>query len=102
MKRWLFAGPVFLAGLLVLPVVAADSPAQRGKKALLTTTYDPARIPLSAYENAWTFWGLDKKPDQADYDRLFRERYGLHPPPYPNDGLPMGLRKGELIITRRK
>ena len=25
---------------------------------------------------------------------LFRHRYGLHPAPYPNDGLPMGLRRG--------
>jgi mono/diheme cytochrome c family protein len=102
MMRCLVAGPVVLAGLLVLPVASADSPAQRGQKALLTRTYDPARIPWANYENAWKQWGLDKKPDSADYDQLFRDRYGLHPAPYPNDGLPMGLRKGQLRITRRK
>src|SRR4051812_1817213 len=35
MKRCWFAGPVLLAGLLVLPPAHADSPVQRGKKALL-------------------------------------------------------------------
>jgi mono/diheme cytochrome c family protein len=100
MKRWLFA-----AALLVLfgieSACTAETAAERGKKALLTRSYDPPRIPRSAYDEAWKFWGLAKKPDRADYDRLFRERYGLHPAPYPNDGLPMGLRKGELLITRR-
>jgi mono/diheme cytochrome c family protein len=34
----------------------------------------------------------------ADYDAAFRARYGLHPAPYPNDGLPMGLRKANLVF----
>ncbi len=100
--KFLFPAGALLAALLVLPVAGADTAAQRGKKALLTRTYDPARVPRTAYDNAWKHWGVDKKPDPDDYDRLFRDRYGLHPAPYPNDGLPMGLRKGELLITRRK
>src|SRR5207245_645048 len=31
----------------------------------------------------------------AAYASAFRQRYGLHPAPYPNDGLPMGLRRGK-------
>jgi hypothetical protein len=49
-------------------------------------------MPGHAYENAWKHWGLREKPAPEQYDRLFRERYGLHPAPYANDGLPMGLR----------
>ena len=30
----------------------------------------------------------------AGYAAAFRHRYGLHPAPFPNDGLPMGLRRG--------
>src|SRR5258708_7933352 len=111
--RLLFAGSVVLAGLLVLPLGHADSPAQarsasertsqlRGKKALLTKVYDPARFSWPAYENAGRFWGLEKRPDGADYDRFSREGYGLHPAPSPTGGLRMGLRKGARVPPRRK
>jgi mono/diheme cytochrome c family protein len=50
---------------------------------------------MASYHNAWKHWGLERKPDAKDYDRLYRERYGLHPAPYPNGGLPMGLRAAE-------
>jgi mono/diheme cytochrome c family protein len=51
----------------------------------------------SVYRAAGDLWG-DKAPppgtsDEA-YAKAFNERYGLHPAPYPNDGLPMGLRRG--------
>ena len=36
----------------------------------------------------------DPKLDPEGYAAEFRARYGLAPAPYPNDGLPMGLRKG--------
>ena len=52
--------------------------------------YNPPTMALSNRDNAWKNWGLTEKP--ADFDRRFRERYGLHPAPYPNDGLPMGMR----------
>ena len=41
---------------------------------------------------------MKEKP--ADYDAAFRERYGLHPAPYPNDGLPMGLRKAAILLGK--
>jgi mono/diheme cytochrome c family protein len=92
-------GLVLLAGLsagLSGSVRAAVAPpaAVRGQQALLGKTYAPATMAVTAYDNAWKHWGDDKKP--ADYDRLFRERYGLHPAPFPNDGYPMGVRAAEM------
>lgn len=74
------------------------TPAERGKKALLTTSFIPPAWRQPAYGNAWKHWGLSKKPD--DYDKAFRERYGLHPSPYPNDDLPMGMRKSSFLFVR--
>jgi mono/diheme cytochrome c family protein len=72
---------------------AANTAAERGRKALYERCFSPPILPVKAYENAWKQWGLKEKP--ADYDRLFRERYGLATPPYANDGLPIGLRIGK-------
>jgi mono/diheme cytochrome c family protein len=44
---------------------------------------------LRAYGNVWKQWGLDEKP--ADFERQFRDRYGLHEATYANGGLPMGM-----------
>ena len=64
--------------------------AQRGEEALLTRCFSPSTVSRQGYDDLWKQWGLTEKP--ADFDRAVRERYGLHPAPYPNDGLPMGLR----------
>src|SRR5262249_60813354 len=56
--------------------------AERGRQALLGRAYIPPTMTLRAYETVWKEWGLKEKPSAADYDRLFRERYGLHPAPY--------------------
>src|SRR5262249_42565318 len=51
----------------------------------------------AAYDLAGKLWDQpapDPKRDPAGYAAAFRHRYGLHPAPYPNDGLPMGLRRG--------
>ncbi len=99
MIRWMSAGLALLfAWTVVVPVSAAESAAERGKKALLGKIYNPPTMTMAAYENAWRYWGLKAKPAPTDYDRLFRERYGLHPAPYPNDNLPMGLRQGSLLL----
>jgi mono/diheme cytochrome c family protein len=73
--------------------------AERGKKALLGKSYNPPTMALSAYDNAWKHWGLQSKP--ANYERLFQERYGLHPAPYANNNLPMGLREDKTLIGRK-
>jgi hypothetical protein len=95
MNRW----PLLLAGIMLLGTAAraADSDAaERGKKALLGRAFSPPTITLDGYNQLWHQWGLDKKPAPADYQRLVRERYGLHEAPYPNGGLPMGLREAPL------
>lgn len=82
-----------------LPAAAGDrepTPAERGRKALTGTAFIKAFWPRHGYESAWRVWGRPEKP--ADYEAAVRERYGLHPAPYPNDGLPMGLRKAPLLV----
>jgi mono/diheme cytochrome c family protein len=81
---------------LAAPAVAGDPAAERGKQALTGTAFIKAFWPRHGYENAWRVWGLKEKP--ADYEAAVRERYGLHPAPYSNDGLPMGLRKASLLV----
>jgi mono/diheme cytochrome c family protein len=71
---------------------------QRGKKALLGKCYAPPTMTRRAYDEIWKQWGLKEKPAPSEYDRLFRQRYGLHEAPYPNGGLPMGLRPASLPL----
>nr|BAL53954.1 hypothetical conserved protein [uncultured Planctomycetota bacterium] len=71
---------------------------QRGREALLSRAYLPVAWSPQAYDNVWKVWGLKEKP--ADFEARFRERYGLHPAPYPNDGLPMGLRYTRGLLGR--
>jgi cytochrome c5 len=74
--------------------LAADKPAngavERGREAVRgRPALNPAVGNTEAYNSLWKQWGLTAKP--ADYDRMLRERYGLHAATYPNDGLPMGV-----------
>jgi mono/diheme cytochrome c family protein len=107
MLRWKPAllAPLFVGAALVLarPHAPGAAPgvepsAEKGKKALLGRIYNPPTMALQAYDNAWKHWGLARKPAAKDYPRLFMERYGLHPAPFPNDGYPMGLRAGEISL----
>jgi Cytochrome c len=89
---------------LVLPLFALSLPAgeptsaERGHKALTTTAFIPASWRPKAYDNAWKRWaGISEKP--ANYDEAFRDYYGLHPAPYPNADLPMGLRPGQFLFV---
>jgi hypothetical protein len=77
---------------LVAMRLSAGEPAavERGTKALLGRHFTPPSIPVAAYDNAWKVWGEKEKP--GDYAARFRERYGLHPAPYPNHDYPMGMR----------
>jgi hypothetical protein len=94
-------------GLLAIstPVIlhSADAPApsstaaSRGYKALTETAFIPGFWSQKSVPNAWMQWdGVKEKP--SDYSVAFRERYGLHAAPYPNDGLPMGLRKANILL----
>lgn len=78
------------------PTLDAEA-AERGRIALTLEGFLKPEWSDAAYRNVVRLWGdsasdVDKGP--AAYAALFRHRYGLHPAPYPNDGLPMGLRRG--------
>ncbi len=71
--------------------------AERGRHALLIQGFLKPDWTESAYRAVGSQWPTpapDPERDQARYAERFRERYGLHPAPFPNDGLPMGLRRG--------
>ena len=76
---------------------AEPTAAERGKKALLERNFTPPVWSLSTYQSVWKQWGTGRKEPPADYDSAFRARYGLHPAPYPNHGLPMGLRQDSFL-----
>jgi hypothetical protein len=89
-----------LAALLAVGLVRAEErvpSAERGRDKLLTVSYVQASMTRASYDEVWKQWGLEKKPAAEDYDRLFRERYGFHPAPYPNGGLPMGLKEAPFL-----
>jgi mono/diheme cytochrome c family protein len=103
MKRCLFAfGLVVAVGAIVLAAEVrkepASNPVERGKEALLTRSFAPAVHSFKAYDVVWKQWGVKEKP--ADYDRVFRDRYGLFAAPYANDGLPMGMRKADGLLGK--
>src|SRR2546425_120892 len=88
--------------LLVAGTLHAGEPtaAERGEKALLGRSFSPATITFGSYENAWKLWNANLKEPPANYDAAFRERYGLHAAPYPNNGYPMGLREGFGLLSK--
>jgi hypothetical protein len=71
--------------------------AERGRVALTLEGFLKPEWSAAVYRDASRLWDQpapDPDRDPAGYAALFRHRYGLHPAPYPNDGLPMGLRRG--------
>ncbi len=93
-RRRAWALVALLAGAAT---AGAEGPsAERGRQALLGRSFVPPSYSVRAYDTVWKQWGLAAKPSAADYDRLFRERYGLHAPAYPNGRYPMGLREADL------
>jgi len=90
-----------IISFLAPQIHAADAPipaSQRGKAALESTAFIKAFWPKVAFENAWKTWGIPEKP--KNYDAAFRERYGLHSAPYPNDEYPMGLRTASMLFGK--
>jgi hypothetical protein len=92
------------AALLGLAAPALAQPpdarraAERGTDVLFKKSYAPALVSWSAYENVWKQWGVAEKP--KDFAAAVRERYGLHEAPYPNKGLPMGLREAPWLVGK--
>ena len=94
--RWLI-GFVFAALLFIVPARAEDASAARGREALTLHGYLKAAWSDGAYTRIGTLWGPgapDPINDPEGYLAAFCERYGLNKAPFPNDGLPMGLRRG--------
>jgi hypothetical protein len=69
--------------------------AERGRENVHKPLNPPFWSPR-AYENAWKQWRVAAKP--VDYARAFRDRYGLHPAPYDNGGLPMGFTRAKGLL----
>jgi len=70
---------------------------ERGRIALTQRGHLKGSWTREAYAKAGSLWGVsypDPRTDPEGYARAFNQRYGLHEAPYPNDGLPMGLRPG--------
>jgi hypothetical protein len=89
----------FRAGAGEWAEIRLDPAAERGRVALTTTGHLKPVWGDAAYRQAGRFWNGDAPaPDPANapeaYAAAFNRRYGLNPAPYPNDGLPMGLRRG--------
>ncbi len=78
---------------------APGSAAARGRIALTTTGYLKPAWSDAAYRKAASVWkgdapAADPETEPEAFASAFNRRYGLNPAPYPNDGLPMGLRRG--------
>ncbi len=90
-----FAG-IFAAFALSAVGAETDPAVERGRIALTLKGHLRAAWKEATYRDVSRIW-KDKEGagdlSDADYANAFNERYGLHPAPYPNDGLPMGLRR---------
>lgn len=87
-----------LVGMPFVTTAGEPTAAERGEKALLGRHFTAPAISLKAYRNVWRHWGDPLTEAPADFDRQFRERYGLHEAPYPNKGYPMGLREAPTLL----
>jgi mono/diheme cytochrome c family protein len=71
--------------------------AERGRVALTLNGLLKPEWSEGVYRDAARLWDQpapDADNDPNGYAAVFRYRYGLHPAPFPNDGLPLGLRRG--------
>lgn len=98
--RWRTLLGISLSTLAMVNALNAGepTPAERGRKALLERSYNPAVWTVDSWKNAWKHWeNAGKTPPEGVAD-LTLARYGLHEAPYPNNGLPMGLRETPTLL----
>jgi mono/diheme cytochrome c family protein len=83
-----FVGVALASAALAQPssrdAIDRGAAAVRGRPAM-----NPPVWSARTYDDLWKLWGVTDKP--ANFAEALRKRYGLHPAPYDNDGLPMGL-----------
>jgi mono/diheme cytochrome c family protein len=94
---------ILIPAIALLPagaLLAQESAAERGHKALTTRSFTPATWPASAYDGLWKQWNPVPNAAPEDYDRAVREHYGLHAAPYENGRYPMGLRQGKWLLGK--
>ena len=77
----------------------AQASAERGRVALTSTGLPQTGlvgrgVTRKVARKLWESPAPDPDREPEAYASAFNRRYGLHPAPYPNDGLPMGLRRG--------
>jgi mono/diheme cytochrome c family protein len=90
---------MILVGGVGLTLAEETKPAaERGREILLGRVFVPPNWSAKAYDNVWKQWGIAEKP--ADYAQAVQERYGLHPAPFDNNGLPMGLREARGLLGK--
>ena len=98
-RRWAIGSTVVVVALAWVVTArgsSEDVPAERGRKALTGRSFIGPEWSESAYAKAGSVWGVeapDPERSPSEYASAFARRYGLHPAPYPNGDLPMGLRK---------
>lgn len=100
MRRWTLGLVLaWLAGIdrghAGAPSPSEAAPAARGREAV-HRPMNPPHWSMRAYEEAWKRWGVAEQP--ADVGRAFLRRYGLHPAPYDNHGLPMGFHRTSGLL----
>src|SRR4051794_37963714 len=92
------AALVLLLGLTSCAPAAEPTAAERGEKALLGRSFTPPAITPRGSRTVGRSWGGGFGGPPADFDRRFRERYGLHVAPYPNKDYPMGFREAPTLF----
>src|SRR3712207_3505039 len=100
MSRVGYAGSLILSLAVATLARGADvdrEAAERGRVALTSTGYLKPAWAAEAYAKVGALWGApapDPAREPEAYAQAFQRRYGLPPAPFPNDDLPMGLRRG--------
>lgn len=106
-KVSVFSLLVVLVSQLALADTDAVEPSavDRGREALTARSFLKPEWSLDIYEKVAELWGDDAPNPDADpegYAFAFARRYGLHPAPFPNENLPMGLKRSTDPSTGRQ
>lgn len=97
-QRWVW-GVAILLGVLAGNVRGEEGSAERGREVITERSLLGPGWKASAYRSVGKLWSTpapDPEQDPEAYSTAFARRYGLNSAPYPNDGLPMGLKRGVL------
>ena len=92
----LLVGSIHLAGAEGEALLDSEA-VERGHQAVTTIGHLKPAWSTETYRTVSKLWGVaapDPELDPEGYAAAFRHRYGFAPAPYPNDGLPMGLKRG--------